>query len=135
MVKFILGEKGSGKTKEMIDLANKLSSESKGSVVFVDKNRNHIYDLDKSIRLVETADFNIDTTRSFYGFLCGLISQNFDIDAIFIDGQRQIDEADEANTLDFLGNLETLTNKFGVKFIVSASKVGKNVPDSLKRYI
>ncbi len=135
MVKFILGEKGSGKTKEMIDLANKLSLESKGSVVFVDKNRNHIYDLDKSIRLVETADFNIDTTRSFYGFLCGVISQNFDIDSIFIDGQKQIDEADETNTLDFINHLETLTNKFGVKFIVSASKIGKNIPDSLKRYL
>ena len=135
MVKFIFGEKGSGKTKEMIDLANKQSVEAKGSVVYIDKNRNHIYDLDKSIRLVETGEFSIETTRSFYGFICGLISQNFDIETIFVDNQRQIDEADEHNITDFVKHLEVLNAKFGVKFIVSASRSEKNIPDSLRSYV
>jgi len=135
MVKFIFGEKGSGKTKQMIDLANKLSSESKGSVVYVDKNRNHIYDLDKGIRLVETGEFSIDTTRSFYGFICGVISQNFDIETIFVDNQRQIDDSDEENIVDFVKHLEALNTKFGVKFVVSASRDEKNIPDFLKKYV
>ena len=134
MVKFIIGEKGSGKTKEMIDQANKLSCEAKGSVVFIDKNRNHIYDLDKSIRLVETEEFSIETTRSFYGFICGLISQNFDIEVIFIDNQKQIDEADNENITDMVKGLETLSSKFGVNFIISISRSEKNIPDFLKKY-
>lgn len=135
MVKFIFGEKGSGKTKQMIDLANKLSSESKGNVVYVDKNRNHIYDLDKGIRLVETGEFSIDTTRSFYGFICGVISQNFDIETIFVDNQKQIDDSDEENIVDFVKHLEALNSKFGVKFVVSASRDEKNIPDFLRKYV
>lgn len=135
MVKFIIGEKGSGKTKDMIDQANKLSVEAKGSVVYIDKNRNHIYDLDNSIRLVETEEFTIETTRSFYGFICGLISQNFDIEIIFIDNQKQIDEADDENITDMVKGLETLSSKFGVNFIISISKSEKNIPDFLKKYL
>jgi len=135
MVKFIFGEKGSGKTKQMIDLANKLSGESKGSVVYIDKNRNHIYDLDKSIRLIETGEFSIDTTRSFYGFICGVISQNFDIETILVDNQRQIDDSDEENITDFVKHLEALNTKFGVKFIVCASRSEKNIPDFLRKYV
>ena len=135
MVKFIIGEKGSGKTKDMIDQANKLSGEAKGSVVYIDKNRNHIYDLDKSIRLVETEEFSIETTRSFYGFICGLISQNFDIEVIFIDNQKQIDEANDENITDMVKGLETLSSKFGVNFIISISRSEKNIPDFLKKYL
>ena len=135
MVKFIIGEKGSGKTKDMIDQANKLSGEAKGSVVYIDKNRNHIYDLDKSIRLVETEEFSIETTRSFYGFICGLISQNFDIEVIFIDNQKQIDEADDENITDMVKGLGTLSSKFGVNFIISISRCEKNIPDFLKKYL
>ncbi len=135
MVKFIFGEKGSGKTKDMIDLANKQCKESKGSVVYIDKNRNHIYDLDRNVRLVETGEFAIDTTRSFYGFICGLISENFDIETIFVDNQKQIDEADDENMTDFVKHLEKLNSKFGVKFYVCASRNEKNVPDFLKQYM
>lgn len=135
MVKLVFGEKGSGKTKDMIDQANRQSIDSKGSIVYIDKNRNHIYDLDKSIRLVETGEFSIDTTRSFYGFVCGLISQNFDIEAIYVDNQKQIDEADEENITDFMKHLEGLNSKFGVDFVVCSSRKEKNIPEILKKYI
>ena len=95
MVKFILGVKGSGKTKRMIDMANESVKSSNGSIVYIDRDRNHIYDLNRNIRLIETGEFQLENLKSFYGFICGVISQNFDIEKIYIDGQKIVSNAED----------------------------------------
>jgi len=135
MVKFILGVKGSGKTKRMIDMANESVKASKGSVVYIDRDRNHIYDLNRNIRLIETGEFQLENLKSFYGFLCGVISQNFDIEKVFIDGQKIVSNAQDECLEAFIKNLEKLNEKFGVDFTVSCSRSAEGIPEFLKSYL
>lgn len=135
MVKFIVGEKGTGKTKIMIEMANLAVKESKGHVVYVDRDNNHVYDLDRSLRFVNAGEFRIENLKAFYGFLCGIISQNFDAEKIFIDGQRVISAAEDSCLNDFIKNLERLYKEFGVSFVISLSKAKDEVPEFMKDYL
>lgn len=135
MVKFIVGEKGTGKTKIMIDMANVAAKESKGHVVYIDRDNSHVYDLDRSLRFINAGEFQIENLKTFYGFLCGIISQNFDIETIFMDGQKVISKAEDSCLEDFVNNLEGLYKEFGVSFIVSLSRGKDEVPEFLKSYL
>lgn len=135
MVKFIVGEKGTGKTKVMIDMANEASKASKGHVVYIDRDNNHMYDLDRSLRFINAGDFQIDNLKTFYGFLCGVISQNFDIEHIFIDGLKVISNSEEACLKGFIDNMERLNRQYEVNFVVSLSRNPDNVPEFLKAYV
>lgn len=135
MVKFILGLKGSGKTKRMLDMANEANKTSNGNVVYIDRDRNHIYDLNRNIRLIETGEFKLENLKSFYGFICGVISQDFDIAEIFIDGQKIVSNAEDACLETFIRNLENLNQKFEVNFIVSCSRSPEGIPEFLKSYL
>lgn len=135
MVKFILGVKGSGKTKKMIDMANESVKASNGSVVYIDRDRNHIYDLNRNIRLIETGEFQLENLKSFYGFICGVISQNFDIERVFIDGQKIVSNAQDECLDAFIKNLEKLNEKFGVDFTISCSRSVDGIPEFLKSYL
>lgn len=135
MVKFIVGEKGTGKTKIMIEMANEASKKSKGQIVYVDRDNNHIHSLERSLRFINAGEFQIDNLKAFYGFLCGIISQNYDIETIFIDGIKIISNAEDNCLQDFVSNLEKLNKEFQVDFVVSLSRNPDNVPDFLKAYI
>ncbi|MHB1391905.1 MAG: twitching motility protein PilT [Clostridia bacterium] len=135
MVKFILGVKGSGKTKRMIDMANESVKASNGNVVYIDRDRNHIYDLNRNIRLIETGEFQLENLKSFYGFICGVISQNFDIEKIFIDGQKIVSNAEDDGLEKFIKNLLNLSEKFNVDFKVSCSRSPEGIPEFLKSYL
>jgi len=135
MVKFILGVKGSGKTKKMIDLANESDRTSNGNVVYIDRDRNHIYDLNRNIRLIETGDFLLESLKAFYGFVCGIISQNFDIEKVFIDGQKIISNAEDDKLEALVKHLERLGEKFGVDFTISCSRSAEGIPEFLKSYL
>ncbi len=135
MVKFIVGEKGTGKTKIMLDMANLAVQDSKGHVVYIDRDNNHVYDLDRSLRFVNAGEFRIESLKAFYGFLCGIISQNLDAEKIFIDGQKVISASEDSCLLDFIKNIEKLNKEFGVSFIISLSKAKNEIPEFLKEYL
>ena len=134
MVKFILGVKGSGKTKRMIELANESGRTAKGNVVYIDRDRNRIHDLNRRIRLIETGDFQLENLKSFYGFICGIISQDFDIENIYIDGQKIVSNAQDDCLEGFIKNLEILHEKFGVDFTISCSRAIEGIPEFLQSY-
>ncbi|NLJ58975.1 MAG: twitching motility protein PilT [Tissierellia bacterium] len=135
MVKFIVGEMGSGKTKIMIDMANEAVKKSKGHIVYIDRDNSHVYDLDRSLRFINTGEFRIENLKTFYGFLCGVISQNFDIEKVFIDGLKVISQAENSCIKDFISDMEDLHKEFGVNFIVSLSRNIDEVPEFLKPYL
>ena len=86
MVKFILGAKGSGKTKWLIDNANKDMKEGNGNIAFIDVDDEHIFTLDYNVRLINAMEFNILNVESFYGFLCGIMGMDYDLEKIYVDG-------------------------------------------------
>ena len=122
MVKLLIGHKGSGKTKKMIELANEKAQTAKGSVVFINKNARLIYDLDYKIRVVCMEDFpHITNEDEYIGFIFGIMSQDNDIEAMFLDGiMRHRDFALEILP-SFIEKIKTVSKETGVEFIISIS--------------
>ncbi|MGI6705134.1 MAG: hypothetical protein ACOX6S_02355 [Clostridia bacterium] len=135
MIKVILGKKGSGKTKRMIDLANRSLSNRKGHVVFIDDDNRYMYELSCPIRFVDAAEFRIQSPEAFYGFLCGMLAQNYDIDLIFIDGFLKIINTSLDQIEFFFNDLDDLSQKFNVHFVISVSGDPENAPAFLSQYL
>lgn len=90
MLKVIIGEKGTGKTAKLIEAVHIAEQAATGSVVFINKGKRHVLDLSHKVRLVDTEEYSIETYEEFYGFICGMLSQNYDIAHIFIDSITKI---------------------------------------------
>ena len=90
MIRVIFGEKGAGKTKRIIDMANESIKTAKGSIVFIDDDNQYMFELKHSIRFVDASEFHIDGPKMFYGFLSGIAAQDFDLEYLFIDGFLKI---------------------------------------------
>jgi DNA replication protein DnaC len=135
MIKVIYGPKGLGKTKILIDTANKLAGETKGGVVFIDDSTQLMYDLRHEVRFVNVADFPFLGQDGFFGFLCGIISQNYDVDGICIDGLNYITKqrADELES--FFTKLKTVYANTKIDFYITINGQSNDLPEFLKQYI
>ncbi len=122
MVKLLIGHKGSGKTKRMIELANSAVQTARGSIVFINKNSRLIYDLDYKIRVVCMEDFpHITNEDEYIGFLFGIISSDNDIETIFLDGiMRHRDFALEVLPV-FIDEIKVISKEMGIDFVLSVS--------------
>lgn len=127
MVKLLIGGSGTGKTRRLVDLANDTSKTSEGHLIFIDDDTRHMYDVESSIRFINIKEFPIENFDACFGFLCGIISSDYDIDCIFIDGMYKVLNTDLENLSVVLPKLENLAQQFGVKFYitVSASALGE----------
>lgn len=122
MVKLIVGHKGSGKTKQMIELANDTVDNSKGSVIFINKNSRLMYDLKYSIRVVCMEDFeHITNSDEYIGFIYGIISADHDIETIFIDSILKHADFSLGDLPEFLTRLKNISKNYGMNFVVSLS--------------
>ena len=122
MVKLIVGHKGSGKTKQMIELANDTVDNSKGSVIFINKNSRLMYDLKYSIRVVCMEDFeHITNSDEYIGFIYGIISSDHDIETIFIDSTLKHADFSLGDLPEFLTRLKNISKNYGMNFVVSLS--------------
>lgn len=131
MIKLLIGNKGAGKTKALIEQVNASSEIAKGNVIFISNNTSSVmYDIKRSVRMIDTTDFDIVNYSEFEGFICGIISGNFDITDIFVDGLFKIVSSDDLDGLEnFLKRLEGISKKFGISFVISMSIDEKNAPD------
>lgn len=123
MVQILAGEKGEGKTKRMIDMANEASKDAQGSIVFVDDDSRHMYDLHYSVRFVDTPKFIMENQLIFKGFVCGILSQNRDIEKIYIDGLNHIvDRISDEDFSVFIKDLDDISKENNMDFIMIISK-------------
>ncbi|MBQ5329676.1 MAG: hypothetical protein J6F31_00330 [Oscillospiraceae bacterium] len=133
MVKIITGNKGSGKTKILIDQINAASKNTDGYVVCVDKNDKLRYDIPHSVRIVSTDENSIYSYESFYGLVAGLLAGNYDIKDIFVDSILKVGGQDFEALGALLAKIDKLTGEdVNVVFTVSADKA--DLPDSVKKY-
>lgn len=122
MVKLIIGHKGNGKTKKMIELANSAVEEAKGSVVFINKNARLIYDLDYKIRVICMEDFKHITNEDEYiGFLFGIMSADSDIETIFLDGVMRHRDFSLEMLPSFIEKIKIVSKETGIDFVISIS--------------
>ncbi len=135
MIKLLIGKKGTGKTKVLIENVNEAAVAAPGNVVFIsnDTSRN-MYDIKSEVRMADTKDFVITSWSEFLGFICGIISSNYDITNIFIDGTLKI-VSDMDGFEEFLKELEKVSEKFNIAFEISVSIAVEDAPDYIKKYI
>ncbi len=134
MVKFILGEKGSGKTKWLIDNANKDMTEGNGNIAFVDVDDNHIFSLNYNVRLINAMEFNVLNVRSFYGFLCGVMAMDYDLEKIYVDGIYKLMSVEFNDMVYLIDSLKRISEKFEVEFYINIDYTMAEIPENLKPY-
>ena len=135
MVKLIIGVKGTGKTKMLIDMANEALATSSGSVVCIEKGQKLKYDVKYQARLIDTTEYDIDSCASLYGLVCGLYAMNYDITHIFIDSALKIVGNDVDNFACFLNRVDEVSDKHNFQCIITASASKEQLPEEVLKYI
>lgn len=135
MLKLIVGLKGSGKTKELIDLVNKCSEETNGSVVCLEKGKKLIHEINYKTRLVDTEEYGIDDAVSLYGMVAGMFASNHDITHIFIDSALKICNNDLKSFEWFVNKSVGFADSNGVDLVFTSSVDASALPENLKKYL
>ena len=134
MIEIISGEKGKGKTKELLNKVNTSITSATGNIVYLDKSQKHMYELNNKIRLIN--DFLIDNCDEFLGFICGVISQDHDLEEMYLDSFLTIASIDSDELLNHaIQKLDVISEKYNVKFILSVSKDESKLTDIAKAKI
>lgn len=132
MVKFILGEKGAGKTKWLIDNANSEIDKGNGNIAFIDVDDDHIFSLNYNVRLINAMEFNIDNIESFYGFLCGTVGMDYDLEKVYVDSVYKVIDLDVETLQDLSKRLNVISEKYGTEFYINVDYLMKDMPEDLK---
>lgn len=128
MVELIVGKKGKGKTKVLLDKVNGAIKNVNGGIVYLDKSTKHMYELNNKIRLIDVSGYPIINADEFVGFICGIISQDHDLEQIYLDSfltTAKLEGLDISGTLE---QLEEIGEKFGISFIISVSLDKEEIP-------
>ncbi|MDD6157035.1 MAG: twitching motility protein PilT [Lachnospiraceae bacterium] len=133
MIEIICGEKGKGKTKELLARVNSSVESSNGNVVYLDKSQKHMFELNNKIRLINVVDYPISNCDEFIGFICGIVSQDNDLEEMYLDSFLTIASlSDEGDIVKAIEKLDVISEKYKVKFILSVSKDKNNLPECAK---
>jgi len=136
MVKVIAGRKGSGKTKQLINLVNEAAKDDSGSIVCLEMGRNLIYDISHAVRLIDCTQENIAGTDGLQGFICGLHAGNYDITHIFFDGLYKLAGPMSPNkTEQFLNWLEEYGARNSVTFMMTISSDADDLSEGARKYV
>ena len=135
MIKVIYGSKGTGKTKQLIELANAAIAEAKGHLIFITDNKRCMYDLEREVRFIDTTDFNIAGEAALCGFVKGVIAGNHDNEYIYIDGVVRIAGKPVAEMAEFFFMLDKVAEELKLTVTVTVSATEEELPDFVKKYI
>lgn len=135
MIKLIVGNKGSGKTKTLINMINEATTDAKGDIVCVEKSMKLTYDIKHTVRLIDIDEYDVSGYDAFYGFMAGLMAGNYDITEIFVDGilkigGRNLEEL--GNTLD---KVEALAKKADMTIVFTVSCDMADLTDNVRKYL
>lgn len=135
MLEIVAGEKGKGKTKVLINKANAAVKIANGSIVYMDKNNKHMYELSNQVRLINIPAFHIDNSIMFLGFLYGVLSQDQDLSQIFIDNFFSTSNVDETELADIVDTLLSIAEEYDVDITLSIARSAKELPKQLLPYV
>ena len=136
MIEIIAGEKGKGKTKELLAKVNHSVAAASGNIVYLDKSQKHMYELNNKVRLINVMDYPIDNCDEFLGFLCGIVSQDHDLEEMYLDSFLTIAFAETDDEIQHeIEKLDIISEKYNVKFILSVSRDESKLPECAKAKI
>ena len=132
MIEIIAGEKGKGKTKELLAKVNHSVAAASGNIVYLDKSQKHMYELNNKVRLIDVSVYPIKNADEFVGFVCGIISQDHDLEQVYLDSFLTTAKLEGKDVTGTLEQLTAVGEKFDVKFVVSMSLDKEEIPESLQ---
>lgn len=132
MVQLIVGNKGKGKTKHLLDKVNNEVKSITGNIVYLDKSTKHMYELNNKVRLIDVSQFMIENASEFIGFVSGIISQDHDLQQMYFDSFLDIACLKEGDLDDVVAKLEAVSEKFGVDFVLSVSVDEHELSETVK---
>lgn len=136
MIEIICGEKGKGKTKVLLDKVNSSVATAAGNVVYLDKSQKHMYELNNKVRLINVIDYPVTNCDEFLGFICGIVSQDHDLEEMYLDSFLTIASIDsDADIVKSMEKLDIISEKYKVRFILSVSKNKADLPECAKAKI
>ena len=135
MVQLIVGEKGKGKTKHLLDKVNSEIKTIPGNIVYLDKSTKHMYELNNKVRLIDVSQYLIENNAEFLGFISGIISQDHDLQQMYFDSFLKIAKLEGQDITAAVAKLEKISEIFKVDFILSVSLNEKDLPEELKSKI
>ena len=133
MVQIIAGDKGKGKTKELLDKVNTAILSATGNIVYLDKSQKHMHELSNKVRLINVTEYPITNLGEFLGFICGIISQDYDLQEMYLDSFLTIGciSTDE-EICHAIEKLDVISEKYGVLFVLSVSRDVEDLPECAK---
>jgi hypothetical protein len=135
MVEIIAGEKGKGKTKYLLDKVNDSVKSASGNIVYLDKSQKHMYELNNKVRLINVTDFPVGNCDEFLGFICGIVSQDHDLQEMYLDSFLTIAGIQEDQLNHAIEKLDIISEKYNVKFVLSVSRNEADLPECAKAKI
>ena len=132
MVELIVGKKGKGKTKVLLDKVNGAVKDASGSIVYLDKSTKHMYELNNKVRLIDVSGFPVKNADEFVGFICGILSQDHDLEQMYSDSFLKIAALEDKDISAVVEKLERMSDFFQVDFILSVSRDESELPESVK---
>ena len=133
MVQIIVGVKGKGKTTRLLEMANEAVKNAKGTVVYLDKSAKHMYELSNKIRLINVNDYEIMSSDGFTGFVSGIISQDHDLETMFLDSFLKLANLEGGDITPVVDTLEKIGEKYNVNFVLSVSMDAADLPENAKK--
>ncbi|MBR3104737.1 MAG: twitching motility protein PilT [Lachnospiraceae bacterium] len=135
MIELIVGGQGKGKTGKMLEKVNSEIKEASGNIVYLDKNTKHMYELNNKIRLVDVSEYNFSNCDEFYGFICGIISQDHDLEQVYFDNFKRIACIDDSDLEVALDKFAALGEARKIKFCISIAAEEAVIPAKYKENI
>ncbi len=134
MIKIICGEKGTGKTKQLIETANNDVNEAKGVSVFITDTKRYMYDVSREVRFIDVKDYDVCGEAAFCGFVKGVAAANNDTENIYIDGMARMTGKELSELAATVYMLEKIANEYGIKIVISCSCAKENLPEFIAKY-
>ena len=135
MVELIVGKEGKGKTKQLLERVNSEIKTASGNIVFLDRNDKHMFELNNKVRLVNVAEYEFTNSSEFLGFVCGILSQDHDIEQMYIDAVLKVAKTDKSELTAVVKRLAVIGQKFNVKFTASVTLDSSELDDEIRKYI
>ena len=135
MIQLILGEKGKGKTKILLDKVNSEIKTAHGSIVYLDKSTKHMYELNNKVRLIDVSSFELASSDEFTGFIYGILSQDHDLEQMYLDSFLKISQVDDSSLNSLLDKIAQIGEKFNVTFVLSISVPSYVIDEKYKENI
>ena len=135
MVNLIVGKEGKGKTKILLERVNGEVQSATGNIVFLDRNDKHMFELNNKVRLVNVTEYDFKNSSEFIGFVCGILSQDHDIESMYFDAVLKLAKLDKDGLTEVVKRLDVIGEKFNVKFTASVTLDASEIDESIKEHI